>query len=364
MFRLWLLLFTISMLPKAYCQNTPDPVQQQINKLTTLCNSIKSENLVLKVQLRSRDSIAYCTTRNNIFEAFTIVSQLTTDYTVTSDKIAVTGLFTKLMQANNPTSDILGFRFSETIIKASEKYFKSELKSVSEKARFSQVVDKIVNNPVISTLVNSNPITAVTSALVSMVAGFSTTSVDVVKDGNKLKDVSSTTTDTFSQKSIEAFRAELQPYINFYDALNMSSDRYISGIENLNRRYTFLIGQVTLYKNQLYTTIGCNEKSTFYQLSKMLPDPTTQHIDYKTYLTDNAIRQCESFAQKVPALFQTVQAYKREYDLLLNNLLSDYIRALQSAKNLTPESIDKSKIDALISDIELFMKNNANNNIN
>lgn len=358
MFRLWLILLTISMLPKAYCQNTPIPVQQQLNKLMTLCNSIKSENQALKVQLRSRDSIAYSNTRNNIFEAFTIITQLSNDYTVTSDKIAVTGLFTKLMQANNPTSDILGFRFSETIIKASEKHFKSELKSEPEKVRFSQVVDKIVNNPVISTLVNSNPITAVTSALVSMVAGFSTTSVDVVKDGNKLKDVSSTTTDAFSQKSIVAFRAELQPYINFYDALNMSSDRYISGIDNLNRRYTFLIGQVDVHKNQLYATIGCNEKSTFYQLSKMLPDPTTQRIDYKTFLNDNAIRQCESFAQKVPALFQTVQAYKREYDMLLKNLLNDYIKSLQSAKTLTPESIDKSKIDTLVKDIEEFMKKN------
>lgn len=356
MLRLWLILFTIALLPKAYCQNTP-PLQQQIYKLTTLCNDIKSENSILKLQLRSRDSIAYSSARNNIFEAFTIITQLTTDYTVTSDKIAVTGLFAKLMQANNPTSDILGFRFSETITKASEKHFLIELKTEPEKVRFIQVVDKIVNNPVVSSLINSNPITAVTSALVSMASGFSTTSVEVKKEGNKLKDVSSSTTDAFSQKSIEEFRAELQPYINFYDALNMSSEKYISGIADLNQRYTFLIGQVDTYKTQLYSAIGCTENSTFYQLSKMLPDPATQHIEYKIYLTDNAIRQCESAAQKVPALFQTVQAYKREYDLLLKNLLNDYIKALLSAKNFAPERIDKSKIDALVKDIELFIKN-------
>lgn len=356
MFRRWLIFCSIILLPKAESQIMSASVQNQLNELTKLCNTIQSENTQLKAQLRSRDSITYAVTRNNIFEAFTIITQLSSDYTVTTDKIAVTGLFTKLMQANNPTSDILGFRFSETIIKASEKHLKNQLASNQEKTRFGQVIAKIVNNPVISSLTNYNPITAVTSAIISSVAGFSTTTVEAVKDGKKVRDINYATTDAFSQQSIESFRAELQPYINFYDALNVASVRYISGIDNLNLRYTFLIGQVGLFKDELYASIGCNDKSTFYQLSKLLPDQTTQYIDYKAFLTDNSIRQCETVAQKIPALHQTVQDYKREYDLLLKSLLNDYVKALLSARNFTPESIDKTKIDALVNDIMEFLQ--------
>jgi hypothetical protein len=351
----WLIFCVVLLLPKAESQNTSIQVQKQLNELSILCKNIQQENILLKAQIRYNDSITYAGIRNTVFAAFTIISQLNSDYIVTSDKIAVTGLFTKLMQANNPTSDILGFRFSETIIKASEKHLKNELKSDSEKTRFSQIVAKIVNNPVISSLTTFNPITAVTSAIISSVAGFSTTSVDAVKDGNKVRDITYITTDAFSQQNIEAFRSELQPYINFYDALNVASIRYISGIDNLNLRYTFLIGQVGLYKNELYTAIGCDDKSTLYQLSKMLPDPSSKDIEYKNFISDKSIRQCDEIAQKIPALNQTVQDYKREHELLLKSLLNDYIKALLSARNFNSENIDKSKIDTLVNDIMVFI---------
>jgi len=350
------MVFSIFALTDAEGQSTPVPIQKKINDLTILCHSIQSENIRLKSQIRSRDSMTYTQMRNNIFEAFTIVSQLSSDYTVTSDKIAVTGLFTKLMQANNPTSDILGFRFSETIIKASEKHLKNELTSEHEKSRFSQIIAKIVNNPVISSMSGFNPITAVTSAIISSVAGFSSTTVEAVKDGNKVRDVNYTTIDAFSQQNIEAFREELQPFIDFYDALNVASLKYISGIDNLNLRYTFLISQVELYKTELYASIGCNDNSTFYQLSRMLPDPVIQEIDYQGFISDKSIQLCDGIALKIPGLNQTVQDYKREYNLLLKSLLDEYIKALLSARKFAPESIDKKKIDALISDIELFIK--------
>jgi len=349
------MVFSIFALTDAEGQNSPLPIQKRVNDLTELCNSIQIENNRLKLQIRSRDSMTYTKIRSNIFEAFTIVSQLSSDYTVTSDKIAVTGLFTKLMQANNPTSDILGFRFSETIIKASEKHLKKELTSEHEKSRFSQIIAKIVNNPVISSMSSFNPITAVTSAIISSVAGFSSTTVEAVKDGNKVRDVKYTTIDAFSQQSIESFREELQPYIDFYDALNVASLKYISGIDNLNLRYTFLISQVGLYKTELYASIGCDDNSTFYQLSRMLPDPAIQEIDYQIFNSDKAIQQCGAIASKIPGLNQTVQDYKREYNLLLKSLLNEYIKALLSARKFAPESIDKKKIDTLIADIEAFM---------
>lgn len=356
--RLWLLLCLILILPEADGQSTQGSLLKKINDLELQYINVRVENDRLQSQLRARDSMAYAEIRTNVFEAFTIISQLSSDYTVTTDKIAVTGLFTKLMQANNPTSDILGFRFSETIIKASEKHLKSELSSEREKVRFSQIISKIVNNPVVSTMTSFNPITAVASAIISSVAGFSSTTVEAVKEGNKVRDVQYTTIDAFTQESIEAFREELQPFINFYDALNVASLKYISGIDNLNLRYTFLINQVGFYKNELYASIGCDDKSTFYQLSRMLPDPAVQKINFQHFISDKSIHQCEEIAKKIPGLNQTVQDYKREYDLLLTSLLDEYIKALLTAKNFTPESIDKKKIDALVVDIEMFMKEN------
>ncbi|MFA4863544.1 MAG: hypothetical protein WC605_07220, partial [Bacteroidales bacterium] len=115
------ILITISfLLIWAYSQSQPGAtdLQKQLDELRSRIKILEKENDKLKSESRSNDSVAYCTLRYEIFEAFTNVSQLDFDFKNTADKIAVTGLFTKLMQANNPTSDILGFRFTEIIFSA------------------------------------------------------------------------------------------------------------------------------------------------------------------------------------------------------------------------------------------------------
>ena len=325
-------------------------------ELQALYNSIQVENIILKSRVKAQDSLSYARIRMEIFEAFNTAPKINFDFLNTTDKIAVTGLFTKLLQANNPTSDILGFRFNETIMKASEKYFKSELKSEPEKIRFGQVVAKLVNNPVISTLANTNPITAVTAAIISTVAGFSTTSIDVIKEGNRVKDVSSTTSDAFSQKNIEAFRTELQPYINFYDALNIASVRYLSGLENINQRYTYLKGSVDAYKQQLYSSLSINDTNTLVHLANILPDPAGRNIEYSKLLIDSRIQNSAGIARKLPSIQLLVKNFRQEYDQTLLTFLREYISALQSATKLPAANIDQIKIDGLISDIDFFIK--------
>ena len=111
-------------------------LQKQVDELRSRVKTLEKENEVLKAEDWSNDSAEYHVLRSEIFEAVTNIPQLDFDFKNTADKIAVTGLFTKLMQANNPTSDILGFRFTEIIFSASEKHFKEVLKDERDKKRF------------------------------------------------------------------------------------------------------------------------------------------------------------------------------------------------------------------------------------
>jgi hypothetical protein len=318
-------------------------------------NTMQAENQSLKTQMRVKDSMAYVEMRREIFEAFNHVSKINFDFLNTSGKIAVTGLFTKLLQANNPTSDVLGFRFSETIITASEKCFRGELKTESERLRFGQMITKLVNNPVVSSIANSNPITSVTAAIISSVAGFSTTTLSVEKNGNKIKDVSAQTTDAFGQKNIEAFKAELQPYIQFYDALNIASNKYLFNIEQVKNKYTYLRNNVETYKYQLSSSLQINDSNMLIRLASLLPDPATKNIDFYKYLKDPRVVQCAGIAGKLPVLEQSVKDFQKEYNQILLAFLNDYVTALQSASKLPAVSVDHLKINALISDIQLFI---------
>lgn len=330
-------------------------MQKQLDELRSRIRSLEKENGSLKSVSRLKDSVSYCLMRSEIFEAFTNVSQLDFNFKNTADKIAVIGLFTKLMQANNPTSDILGFRFTEIIFSSSEKHFKNILKDEKDKKRFAQVVSKIIDNPVVSTLAGTNPLTSVVASIISMVAGFTTSRAEVEKEGGRIKNVTVDQQDAFENRGIAAFRNELQVYIDFYDALIIASKEYLEGLNQLDRKYSYLIQSVTDYKYELYNGLDFNESKMLMQLAKLLPDASAKGFNFSEIIHDPKIQKSQQLARKYPILKQAVISFKKEYNTLLFNFLSEYIKILKTAKDFPGSDIDKTKTDKLVNDIESFI---------
>jgi hypothetical protein len=330
-------------------------LEKQIEELRVRIKSLEKENELLKNQSRANDSLAYCQIRSEIFEALANVSQLDFDFQNTTDKIAVTGLFTKLMKANNPTSEILGFQFTEVIFSASEKHFREILKDGRDKKRFSQVITKIIDNPVVSSLANTNPITSVVAALISTVAGFTTSRVDLDKEGSRIRNVSVDQVEVFDNECISAFRSDLQVYIDFYDALIIASNAYLEGLEELHRKYSYLIQSVQDYKAELSEILDIKQDNILISLSRLLPDPSNDDINFRNNIIDEKIHTARQLAVKYPVLQQAVSDFKEEYNALLYNFLSDYMNTLETALDFPDENIDKSRTKELIRDIESFI---------
>jgi len=337
-------------------QPVAEDLQQQLDELKARIRYLEKENEALKANNKSSDSTVYCEMRDKVFEAFTNVSQLDFEFKNTASKIAVAGLFTKLIQASNPTSDILGFRFTEIIYSAVSKHFMASLKDDQDKRRFSQVISKIVDNPVVSSLANTNPVTSVVASIISSIAGFSTSKVELEKDGMKIKDVYVDQQDAFDNRSVNAFRTELQGYIDFYDAMIITSTEFLKGIEYLDGKYAYLIQYIKEYKDELYSGIDIRESHVLIKLSNLLPDPSLENLDYGLMIQDDRIRKCAAMAEKYPALQQSVNELKKDYNKLLLKFLSDFIRILESARNFPDKDIDKTKTGQLIHDIEYFIE--------
>jgi hypothetical protein len=341
-------------------QQASENLQKQLDDLKARIKNLEKENNALKALNKSSDSTVYCAIRAEVFEAFANISRLDFDFNSTADRIAVTGLFTKLIQASNPASDILGFRFTDIIFSAVEKHFMELLKDDHDKKRFSQVIGKLVNNPIVSSLASTNPVTSVVTAIISAIAGFSTSSIELEKDGGKIKDVSVAQQDAFDNRSINAFRDELQGYIDFYDAMIITSSDYMKELDNLNDKYAYLIQSVKEYKTEIYNELEVNESNMLLKLSNLLPDPELQDVDYTRLIQDERIRRGLAMAEKYPALHRAVREFKTEYNTLLFNFLSEFILILETAKNFPDKDIDKNKTENLIKDIEYFIENQKN----
>jgi hypothetical protein len=352
-FLIWLM---ISGCQALYGQTGPSALQRKLEELTSRMSQLERENHRLNKEMRTRDSISYCTLRLEIFEAFIRAPELCFDFKNTTDKIAVTGLFAKLMQANNPSSDILGFRFTEIIFSACEKHFIEELKKEKDRARFGQVISKIINNPIVSSLASTNPVTSVVAGIVSTIAGFSTSEAELKKDGGRIREVEVINEDVFDEKSLAAFRSELQIYIDFYDALILASDNYLAGLASLETKYSSLVESVRLYQQRLFVSTGQQEKNIIIALSGLLPDPSTQVIDFQACLLDEKILRTLLVAREYPVLKESVNELKKDYNSLLFHFLSEYILALESTRKFPAGVVDPSRIEALMQDINSFME--------
>lgn len=348
-----ILLFTIS---GAWSQQD-DGIQKQMDELRSRIRNLERENQVLRADSRIIDSLEYCEMRKEIFEAFANESQLDFDFKSTTEKIAVTGLFTRLMQANNPVSDILGFRFTDVIFSAADKHFKGQLNNEPDRRRFSQIISKIISNPLVSTLANSNPITSVVSTIITTIIGFTTTSLSMDKEGGRVRDVSIGQKDAFDEKDINAFRSEMQVYINFYDQLILASQRYLAGLRELSDKYAYLKASVDEFLQDLHAHVDTSGDIDLIGLTALLPDPTIPGLDFRVLLQDEDIRQTVEVARQFPALQITVASFKYEYNLLLLRFLEDYIRILRTAEDFPDQAIDKIRIEGLISEIKSFIIN-------
>ncbi|MCA6420451.1 MAG: hypothetical protein IM574_12155 [Cytophagales bacterium] len=173
---------------------------------------ISEQFQVLKRQISSEDSLQYIKTKYTILNSIQNGPKLEFDFKRVKENIQLTGIFAKISKANNPTDDILGVSFVDVVSKAAETHLLSSL-PVADRPRFSEIVDKIIKNPIIGSLLNSNPVTSVVASITNSAANFFNSKIA----GSNFNNAAIETKNLFDQKKLENFNLELAPYISFYD---------------------------------------------------------------------------------------------------------------------------------------------------
>lgn len=330
-------------------------MQRQIEDLSGRMELLERDNRRLEKELRLRDSIEYTCLRLEIFETYTRMPELYFDFHSTVDKISVTGLFARLMQANNPSSDILGFRFTDIVMKACERHFLAGIEKQKERMRLSQVIGKIINNPIVSSLAGTNPVTSVVAGIISAIAGFSTSEAEVRTEGNRIRGIEISNESVVGQDALSGFTREMQVYITFYDALIRASQNYIEGLNQLKAGYSQLIRSIALYRETLYQDAEVTGDNVMLSLSNLLPDPTVEQLDYAYYLHSEKHRRMLLHAREYPGLRDLVSEFRKEYNALLFTFLNEYLDALGSALAFPEGTVDPARISELEKEIRDFL---------
>jgi hypothetical protein len=77
-------------------------------------------------------------------------------------------------------------------------------------------------------------------------------------------------------------------------------------------------------------------------------------------MQDPGIRTCRHIAGRYTLLQQDVNDFKEDYNQLLFKFLNDYITTLKTARLFPEGNIDLNKTDALVLEIENFIRDQKN----
>jgi hypothetical protein len=320
------LLFPIALLLShvSFSQNQ----QEEINTLKKQISILQESDFELRKSINENDSVTFILVRNTVINAVDNSQKLEFDFLKIISDIEKDELWTDLVNANNPSSDILGASFTEVVIKAAEKHFITPLPEKS-KTRFLDIVNKIVKNPIVSSVLNSNPVTSVVASITNSASEFFSNSIS----GRKISKLAIDTKNVFDQKKLEEFNKELAPYIEFYDEMILANDNYEKGLKNLQKKYNFLTTDITNYNLNLLVSLEID-------LDSPIPISTQANNkfrltkddyglnNYKKVLNNESIKNGKSIADNYIIFAMQVQNFKNDYNSLLENYLKENIRLL------------------------------------
>jgi predicted ester cyclase len=340
----------------SYSQNQ----QEEIDNLKEQVAILQKKDFSLRKSINQNDSITFISFRNTIINAVDKSPKLEFDFSKIVSDIEKDELWTDLVNANNPSSDILGASFTDVVTKAAEKHFLNSLPKKS-KPRFMDIVNKIVKNPIVSSILNSNPVTSVVASITNSASEFFSSSVS----GRKISKLVVDTENVFDQKKLEEFNKELAPYIEFYDGMILINDNYEKGLKSLQKKYNFLKDDIMNYNLNLLISLGINlQTSTPISTQANNKFDVTKDIyglnDYRKVLNDQNIKSGKEIADNYIVYQIQVKNFKDEYNSLLETYLKENVRLLANAKGIVlTKGFNPSDIDSLIAKIENYVSKNT-----
>ncbi len=333
-----------------------EDLKKQVLDLEKKVLLLQKNDSLLRKSINIEDSLSFYMIRNSIINAVDNAPKLSFDFNKVIEDIEKDELWTKLVDANNPSSDILGSSFVEVVTKAAETHFLNALER-KDKIRFTDIVTKIIKNPIISSVLKSNPITSIVASITNSASDFFSNTVT----GTKISNLAIDTKNVFDQAKLDAFNKELAPYIHFYDEMIFASENYNQGLMKLKAKNIFLTNDITNYNNDLLKTLGINSgtstpKSTQANDMFKLTHDKYGFPEYKKITSKSNIKNTKIIADKMIVYQIQVKDFKDEYTELLENYLNTNVDLLNKAKNISlSKGFDTNKIDKLITSINSFI---------
>jgi len=317
-------------------------LEQKVQDLTEERNKERQELLVIREQ-------EYEQFLDPIMDVLTSGDKVQSDFEHLIKSMQKDELLVDMADANNPNSTVLGFQFSEIVVKIAKQIFLDDL-SIEDRPRFEKALGDATDNSLLKVLVQSNPVGILVSRVVEKVVGF----VKSVKI--KGKNVVSIQR-AFTKQKIKKFIKELDKYVRFYDSLLLTSREYKSSVQQLTNRKNELVVRLDNYYEKFLQTLevtATSGRKLVKQVNKKLKPALVDGLpDYVAVMNKEENRKAHQIAIKFPELKNAIRQLEVDYYQILARYFGHCLKDLKKAKKFT--ATDNTDLVELIERIEEYI---------
>ena len=336
--------------------------EAEISQLKTLMEALQLENKQLKERTQAAEKKEADHLTDAIYNVIHHGDKLESDFSNLLDQMENDDLLIDLGEVNNPSSDILGFKFTSIIFKSAIKCFIDQ-SPMEDKERFKDVILNVVQSPLVKVLMTTNPVSWMVSKVVDKVADLT----ESIKGKHGLRIL--TTKKAIAQEQIDAFTKEMEAYFPFYESLLTAADEYETRVEALQESNRRLESLVENYYDDFLATLDLDPTEVSAPLLRQVQERFTPAIvdglaDYRTILENEQNQEAYELAKKFPAIKEQIIEVIAEYKIILSDYLADNLEALSMAKNLSENIIGLEKLENRIKERRAVLKRRVSRTLN
>jgi len=326
-----------------------ETIQLELDKLKAQIAELTKKNDALEKAELARIKGQYKTFVREILEVVSQGSTLELNFEQLVEDMEDDELYIALTEANNPSADILGFRFVQIIWDLAQTHFLEEL-PVEDQPRFNRQLANAVKSPLLKVILHANPVTLMVSRVVEKVASF-VKSIKVKKKGGGDINVLSVER-AFTKEKLDNFITDLGKYVGFYDSLIQAAGNYKADKRKLATREEELKLLMGNYQENFYKILKVSTKNnadTLLEINDKFNPANLQDKNAFLAIMENEDNlKAHKIAVKFPELRNQINLFQAEYCQILHSFFQDNLKALEKAKAF---SEDTNKLASLIEKI-------------
>jgi hypothetical protein len=265
-------------------------------------------------------------------------------------------VYNKINQANNPASNILGFKLTDVVMDS----FEETLRNANMPKDQSLPMRNIVRNLIHGFGATFPPLQLV-SSVISSISSFTHLSVipETPIRNQRIRFASDlamrSLTSTVDSNFVGSYTRKLQPYIMFYMELN----RINTGFEDELAKFAFMYSDITQNLNNLIadfernTTISLSRGNITQQVNALMEfhNSGRDHFRHAVFNQMPQITYTARALEMTSEFVKTFNDYVRQYIFLTNRNMENNLSQLANAKNLPNSNV--AEIERLIAEIRL-----------